>query len=155
MQFPHSENANSRNNSNSSLKNNKFCTKKMQICALKNCSKYTTQKSVLRKCKFCTKNELFFLQKMKIFHSKNCGGALNRPPRIWCTQKILHSRNENSMLKNGSSAFRIWKISPMPWKVTFSMIFRAKLATVESWPLRDGQFFWVATKGWTNFLGGH
>ncbi len=38
--------------------------------------------------------------------------------------EIVHSRHGNSVIKNGNSALRKWKISPMPWKVSFFTIFR-------------------------------
>ncbi len=53
------------------------------------------QNSTLRKLKFCvlTKMEIlhskieFCTQKMHIWHSKNCNGTLNRPPRIQHSEK--------------------------------------------------------------------
>ncbi len=79
-----------------------------------------------RKSKFHAKNQNSAL---KNIHSalRKCNGTLTRLPRI------LRSKNGNSalrkwksVLKNGIPALRKWKFYPVPWKVSFSIIFRTK-----------------------------
>ncbi len=62
----------------------------------------------------CSENAYFAL--------RNCNGALKQ------TTRILRSENGNSAFKkwNFPTQKWKWKISPMPWKVGYSMIFRAK-----------------------------
>ena len=93
------------------------------------------ENSALRKCKFYAKKSKFCTQKIQICTQKLLQWCSKQTTLEFCAQKmeILHSRNRNSVLQNGNSVLRKWKISPMPCKVCFSLIFLIKMGEILHW----------------------
>ncbi len=81
-----------------------FCAQKMEISNSENANfapRYSTQTSVLRKCKFHANKTEILCSENANCALKTCQGAVKRPPRIWHSEngKIRCSRNGISMLK--------------------------------------------------------